>query len=147
MDLPPVPKELTPEEYKIVDDFKKNSKYFDRFNTYTIKDGKAVVVVDALQERLNKCGSDEVFPLNILDLDDEDKESLTPSATEELANKKLYGKNEIMELLQCGNQKALNFLKLLFQMKYAIKVGKSYLVKSEDFDRFFDDFKGQEIVI
>ena len=147
MDLPPVPKELTPEEYNIVDDFKKNSKYFDRFNTYTIKDGKAVVVVDALQERLNKCGSDEVFPLNILDLDDEDKESLTPSATEELANKKLYGKNEIMELLQCGNQKALNFLKLLFQMKYAIKVGKSYLVKSEDFDRFFDDFKGQEIVI
>ena len=147
MDLPPVPKELTPEESKIVDDVRENGKYVDRFNTYTIKDGKAVVVVDALQERLIKCDLDEVFSINLFDLDDDDKESLTSSATEELANKKLYGKNEIMELLQCGNQKALNSLKLLFQMKYAIKVGKSYLIKAEDFDRFFDDFKGQEIVI
>lgn len=60
---------------------------------------------------------------------------------------KILIKNEIMLLLGCGDQKALNFLKLLFQMKYATKVGKSYLIKSENFDRFFEDIKGQEIVI
>jgi len=32
-------------------------------------------------------------------------------------------------------------------MKYAIKIGKSYLVSAEDFYKFFEDFKGQEIVI
>jgi hypothetical protein len=60
---------------------------------------------------------------------------------------KYYGKKDIMETLQCGDQKALNFLKLLFQMQYAVKVGKSYLIKAEDFDRFFEDSKGQEIAI
>lgn len=42
---------------------------------------------------------------------------------------------------------SIKFLKLLFQMQYAIKIGKSYMVKAEDFDRFFEDFKGQEISI
>lgn len=32
-------------------------------------------------------------------------------------------------------------------MQYAIKIGKSYMVKAEDFDSFFEDFKGQEISI
>ena len=78
---------------------------------------------------------------------DEITESLPPNVDGKLANKKVYGKTEIMELLQCGSQKALNFLKLLFQMKYAIKVGKSYLIRAEDFDRFFEDYKGQKIAV
>lgn len=77
----------------------------------------------------------------------EHKESSLSDIEEKLTDKKLYGKNEIMELLQCGNQKALNFLKLLFQMEYAIKVGKKYLITKEEFERFFKDFKGQKIVI
>ena len=79
--------------------------------------------------------------------DSSDEKPFQHDKTEELENKKLYGKNEIMELLGCGNQKALNFLKLPFQMQYAIKIGKSYIIKAEDFDRFFQDFKGQEITI
>lgn len=77
----------------------------------------------------------------------EDEKASNPYTRREQIPKKVYDKNDIMELLQCGNQKALNFLKLLFQMKYAIKVGKSYLIKVEDFDRFFEDFKGKEIMI
>lgn len=76
----------------------------------------------------------------------EDK-ALAFASVETLRDNKLYGKEEIKKLLQCGNQKALNFLKLLFQMHYAIKIGKSYLIKAEDFDRFFEDYKGQEIMI
>lgn len=146
MNFPPEPRELTPEERQAMAWVNENG---DRFQTYTIKDGKAVVVVDDERERTRLTSHDlaELIPLSLSDLDDDDKESLTSGAKEELFNKKLYGKNEIMELLQCGNQKALNFLKLLYQMKYAIKVGKSYLIKAEDFDRFFEDFKGQEIVI
>ncbi len=30
-------------------------------------------------------------------------------------------------------------------VKISETVGKSYLIKAEDFDRFFEDFKGQEI--
>ena len=60
---------------------------------------------------------------------------------------KYYGKKDIMETLQCGDQKSLNFLQLLFHIQYAVKVGKSYLIKAEDFDRFFEDSKGQEIAI
>lgn len=146
MNLPPEPKEFTPEELQALDWIKENG---DRFQTYTIKDGKAVVVIDEERNRMVLSSHDlaELIPLSLLDLDDDDKELLASDTKKELADKKLYGKNEIMELLQCGNQKALNFLKLLFQMHYAIKVGKSYLIKAEDFDRFFEDFKGQEIMI
>lgn len=146
MKLPPEAKEFTPEELQALDWIKESG---DRFQTYTIKDGKAVVVVDEERNRRMLSSHDlaELIPLRFIDLDDDDKEFLPPDTKKELTDKKLYGKNEIMELLQCGNQKALNFLKLLFQMQYAIKVGKSYLIKAEDFDRFFEDYKGQEIMI
>ncbi len=146
MSIPPEPKELTPEELQALDWIKENG---DRFQTYTIEDGKAVVVIDEERNRAMLSSHDlaELIPLSLFDLDDDDKELLTSETQKELADKKLYGKNEIMELLQCGNQKALNFLKLLYQMKYAINIVKSYLVRAEDFDRFFEDFKGQEIVI
>lgn len=146
MHLPPEPRELTPEEQQAVEWIRENGK---RCQIYTIKDGKAVEVVDEELEKKKLTRRDiaKLFPRSLFELNDDDKESLTASEKEELSNKKLYGKNEIMELLQCGNQKALNFLKLLYQMKYAIKVGKSYLIKAEDFDRFYEDFKGHGIKI
>lgn len=138
------PRRPTPEEIQIIREFQKNMTIMDKFKTFTIKDGK-VVQVDEVKDRFIEMNYKDLIPPNAFDFEDE--ELLPPDEISELANKKLYGKNEIMLLLGCGDQKALNFLKLLFQMKYAIKVGKSYLIKSEDFDRFFEDFKGQEIVI
>jgi len=173
MNMPQIPRELTLEEQQLIDNFRDK---MDRFHTYTIKDGENVVKVDDMQNRfmdllckemsdfLNKQfpDFDDTDELNIPNVKDEplpfdDAEKTSASDMKDkflpfdlaggVVNKKLYGKEEIKELLQCGNQKALNFLKLLFQMHYAIKIGKSYLIKAEDFDRFFEDFKGQEIVI
>ena len=145
MNIPPnPPRQLTPEEAQTIRELQKNMTEMDKFKIYTIKDGK-VVQVNEIKDRFVEMEFANLIPSNAFELEDE--ELLPPDEVNELANKKLYVKNEIMLLLGCGDQKALNFLKLLFQMKYAIKVGKSYLIKSEDFDRFFDDFKGQEIVI
>lgn len=144
MNIPQPPRELTPEEIQIIDKFRDK---MEKFQVYTIKDGELVVKVDELKDRYVTLDFESLIPPNAFELDGEDEEPLPPSAVEELANKKLYGKEEIMKLLGCGNQKALNFLKLLFQMQYAIKIGKSYIVRAEDFDKFFEDFKGQEIVI
>lgn len=144
MNMPPTPRKPTPEEEEALKWVKEKG---DRFKTYTLVNGELVVKVDKVKDRFSDSDIAQMISFDLLDLDDEDREFLSDNVGVELANKKLYGKNEIMELLQCGNQKALNFLKLLFQMQYAIKVGKSYLIKAEDFDRFFEDFKGQEIVI
>lgn len=171
--MPQIPRELTLEEQQLIHNFRDK---MDRFHTYTIKDGKIVVKVDDIQNRFMDLlckdmsdflkkqfpdfdDTDELNTPNVKDeplpFDDAEKTSASDMKDKFLpfdpaggvVNKKLYGKEEIKELLQCGNQKALNFLKLLFQMHYAIKIGKSYLIKAEDFDRFFEDFKGQEIVI
>ena len=144
MNMPPIPRKSTPEEEEA---FKWIREKGDRFKAYTLVDGELVVKVDEMKNRFSGSDIAQMISFNLLDFEDEDGESLPDNIGRELADKKLYGKNEIMELLQCGNQKALNFLKLLFQMQYAIKVGKSYLIRAEDFDRFFEDFKGQEIVI
>lgn len=84
-----------------------------------------MVQVNEIKDRFIEMEFAKLIPPNAFELEDE--KLLPPDEVNELANKKLYGKNEIMLLLGCGDQKALNFLKLLFQMKYAIKVGKSYL--------------------
>ena len=144
MNMPPVPRESTPEEKEA---FKWIREKGDRFKTYTLIDGELLVKVDEMKDRFSGSDIAQMISFDLLNLDEEDRDLLPDKSGGDLADKKLYGKNEIMELLQCGNQKALNFLKLLFQMQYAIKVGKSYLIKAEDFDRFFEDFKGQEIVI
>lgn len=123
------------------------------------ENGEIVVIpVDAIKARIGIMDLSEVIDVkDILTIAYDDEESLPygsddeepfpPGAVEELANKKLYGKDEIMQLLGCGKKKALNFLKLLFQMEYAIKIGKSYIVTAENFDRFMEDFKGKEIAI
>ena len=61
--------------------------------------------------------------------------------------KSIYNKDDIKVLLKCEDDKALRFLKVLFQMKYSIKIGKEYYVKKEDFDDFFTHHLGQSIAI
>lgn len=61
--------------------------------------------------------------------------------------KAVYDKQDVMLLLKCKSDKALKFLKLCHNMRYATKIGNQYYIKHEDFDRFFDDFKGKEVAI
>ena len=61
--------------------------------------------------------------------------------------KSIFNKEDIILLLNCKSDKALKFLKLCFDMKYAIKIGNQYYIKRDDFDRFFIDFRGKEVVI
>lgn len=121
----------------------------------TAKDGKiAVVRIDELRERFESVDLSELIPIEV-DFDDEEplpydsdgNRCLPPDADEELANKKIYGKSEIMKLFGFENQKTLNFLKLLFQMEYAIKIGKSYIITAEELDRFLKENKGKEIAV
>lgn len=127
----------------------------------TVKDEKIVVVrVDDIKERLDVVNLSELITfdgiaIDDIDFDDEEllpydsdgNRCLPPDADEELANKKIYGKSEIMKLFGFENQKTLNFLKLLFQMEYAIKIGKSYIITAEELDRFLKENKGKEIAV
>lgn len=61
--------------------------------------------------------------------------------------KNIYDKQDIMLLLRCKSDKALRFLKLCYGMKYATKVGNQYYIRHEEFQRFFDDFRGKEVAI
>ena len=167
MDMPSPSRQPTHEEVQAIERFRekvdelsvveKLKNGIDGTESYTIEDGEVIIHVDELKNRFNILDFGNITFPNLSELKEQeplsyfdepaDETSLSHGEAEDLANKKLYGKSEIMKLLGCGNQKALNFLKLLFQMQYAIKIGKSYIVKAEDLDRFFEDFKGQEISI
>lgn len=60
---------------------------------------------------------------------------------------KLYGKQDIMTIFKCESDKALRILKIMFQMKLAIKIGKEYYVEEEKLKEFLNDFRGKEILI
>lgn len=57
------------------------------------------------------------------------------------------GKKEIAQKFHCGNTKALNMLKLMCQMNYAVKLGKSFYVTEENLNKFLDDMRGKEVII
>lgn len=59
----------------------------------------------------------------------------------------IYNKEDIQKILKCESAKALRFLKFMFGTGYAIKIGRNYYVKCEDFMRFFDDYMGKEVLI
>ena len=59
----------------------------------------------------------------------------------------LYGKSDIMMIYNCRSEKALNILKLVFQMGYGIKIGKEYFVPKERHDDFIRDFSGKEVFV
>lgn len=128
----------------------------DGGHEFTVKDGKiAVMRVDDIKERFESVVDlSELISFEV-DFDDEvplpydsdGKGCLPPDTDEEQANKKIYGKSEIMKLFGFENKKSLNFLKLLFQMEYATKIGKSYIITAEELDRFLKENRGKEIAV
>lgn len=99
-----------------------------------------ILVDDKLLERFSRI--DEIIA-NIEEGLDED----TSSEFVDDISLELFDKQSIMVLLKCESDKALRFLKLMYQMKYAVKIGNQYYVKKDDFERFFDDFKGRAVAI
>ena len=59
----------------------------------------------------------------------------------------IYGKQDIMKLFNCQSDKALRILKLIFQMKEGIKIGKEYYVERHALLNFLDEYKGEELII
>lgn len=62
-------------------------------------------------------------------------------------NCKLFCKNDIMSMYQCENNKALRILKVLFDMGYANKVGKEYVVSPKAHEEFLECMAGKEVFI
>lgn len=58
-----------------------------------------------------------------------------------------YNKRDIMEIFDCESDKALKILKILFQLKEAIKIGKEYYVSKESLLNFLERYKGKEIYL
>lgn len=118
----------------------------DGGHEFTVKDGKiAVVRVDDIKERFDATYLRKFITFD--DMDSDGNRCIPPDTDEELANKKIYGKSEIMKLFGFENKKSLNFLKLLFQMEYATKIGKSYIITAEELDRFLKENRGKEIIV
>lgn len=59
----------------------------------------------------------------------------------------VYNKQDIMRIFKCESDKALRILKVMFQMKMAIKIGKEYYVDEEKLREFLRIFRGEEIII
>jgi len=74
-----------------------------------------------------------------------DKKENEDKETKELLE--IYNKDDIMLMFNCENDKALRFMRLMFQMKVAIKIGKEYYVLKEDLLKFMEDYKGRKLLI
>lgn len=59
----------------------------------------------------------------------------------------IYCKQDIMNIFKCESDKALKILKIMFQMKFANKIGKEYYVEKENLIEFLNSYKGEEILI
>lgn len=59
----------------------------------------------------------------------------------------MYGKSDIMSIHKCKSDKALNMLKLFFQMGYGNKIGKEYYISEEKYNDFIKDFAGKEVFV
>lgn len=64
-----------------------------------------------------------------------------------LRMKEIYGKQDIIELFGCANDKALRILKLMYQMGYGNKIGKEYYVLREQQQKFLIDMSGKEVYV
>ena len=58
-----------------------------------------------------------------------------------------YGKKDIMRIFNCESDKALKILKVIFQMKEGVKIGREYYVGKHTLDEFMEDMKGKAIHI
>jgi len=62
-------------------------------------------------------------------------------------SKEIYSKQDIIEMFNCANDKALRMLKLMFQMGYGNKIGKEYYVSRNQQQKFLTDMAGKEVYI
>lgn len=60
---------------------------------------------------------------------------------------KYIGKKDVMEMYGCESDKALRILKCMYNIKYAIKMGKQYYTTEEYNKKFFELYKGKSVVI
>ena len=52
-----------------------------------------------------------------------------------------------MRMYDCESDKALRILKLMYNIKYAFKVGKQYYTTAEYNAKFFELYKGKNVII
>lgn len=69
------------------------------------------------------------------------------STPEGFEHKQVYGVNDIMYEFNCKKDKAYRIMLLMFDMKYAMQLGKSYYVKKEMLDRFMEDNRGKKLYL
>ena len=50
-------------------------------------------------------------------------------------------------MYDCESDKALRILKLMYNIKYAFKVGKQYYTTTEYNAKFFELYKGKNVII
>ena len=63
-------------------------------------------------------------------------------------NKQDYiSKKDIMRMYDCESDKALRILKLMYNIKYAFKVGKQYYTTAEYNAKFFQLYKCKNVII
>ena len=56
-------------------------------------------------------------------------------------------KKDIMRMYDCESDKALRILKLMYNIKYAFKVGKQYYTTAEYNKQFFELYKGKSVIV
>ena len=60
---------------------------------------------------------------------------------------KLYTKEDIMQKFSCESDKALKILRLAFETRFAIKIGKEYYISAEDFTAFITHNRGRNVTL
>ena len=104
-----------------------------------------MIVTDEMHERFWATDSIEEA-LNNKEITIEDIDEMTFDINEDFV-RDVYDVKDVEIIFKCEHQKALRIMKLLFSMNYALKMGKSYYVKRDEFERFFTNFQGKEIAI
>ena len=59
----------------------------------------------------------------------------------------IYGKDDIINIYGCKDNKALSILKFLHQLKLGIKIGKEYYVTKRNHDDFLRIYQGKEVFV
>ena len=59
----------------------------------------------------------------------------------------LLGKDDIIRIFKCENEKALKILRVAFDMRYATKIGKEYYIEKTKLEEFMNDVRGRKVVL
>ena len=59
----------------------------------------------------------------------------------------LLGKDDIIKIFKCENEKALKILRVAFDMQYATRIGKEYYIEKTKLDEFMNDVRGRKVVL